>query len=186
MTPYQWILLAGAFGTIVIIWQNWLSFQDTRTQLENRLRERLNGRGDRKGKMAVAVDEIRLHELSRPAKLKWYFGLGIDTGSEIKVETNMNLDESVWEAVEKSFDQMDEVFPTVEFLGSYDSPEGETFLSILKIESCDESEIMRTVCAIPTVVDKMELNYELEESLSPAPFDVPDDYEEKVNRYVEE
>lgn len=180
MTPYQWILLAGAVGTFVIIWQNWLSFQDTRVDLENRLRERMKGRGNREGKVAASVDEVRVYELSRLAKLKWYLGRGIDSGVEVKVETNLNLDDSVWNKVEEMFDRSDIEFAEVEHLGTNPSPQGKTSLSVLRVDSTDESEIMEVVCAVPFIVNLMDLTLEPDANQSPMPFDLPDEYEEEL------
>jgi len=184
MTPFQWILLAGALGTFVIIWQNWLSFQDTRVDLENRLRERLKGRGSREGKLAASVDEIRIYRLSRWEKLKWYLGRGIDSGVEVKVETNLNLDESVWNRVEKMFDEVDAGFPEVEYLGTNQSPSGNTSLSVLRVDSTDESEIMEVVCAVPVIVSGMELSFDVDADQSPMPFDLPDEYEKELEKML--
>lgn len=182
INPYQLVLLAGACGTFVIIWQNWLSFRDTRIDLENRLRERLKGRGDTEGKIGVSVDEIRIHKLSRVSKLKWYLGRGIDSSVEVKIESNLNFDESVWNKVEKMFDQTqtETELPDVEFLYTHQSPDSQTSLSVLRIDSTDESEIMQVVCGVPRIVDMMDLKFEPDMDQSPVPFDLPDGYEENL------
>lgn len=186
MTPFQWVLLAGAVGTFVIIWQNWLSFQDTRVELENRLRDRLGGRGGKEGKIGISVDEIRIHKLSRWAKLKWYLGFGIDSSVEVKVQTNVHLTELVWEGVEEMFETVEVDLPEMEYLGADQSAEGSTSLSAIRINSTDESEIMQIVCAIPVVVDKMDLTFEIEGNQHPSPFNFNDQYQGDIEELMRE
>ncbi|ELZ96462.1 hypothetical protein C440_04923 [Haloferax mucosum ATCC BAA-1512] len=184
MTPYELVLFAGAMGTFVIIWQNWLSFRDTRVELENRLRERMKGRGNTVGRVAATVDEIRIYELSRVAKLKWYLGRGINSSVEVKVEMNASLDEEVWDAIEELFDPAKTAFPEVEYLGTMEVSGAQTVHSVLRIDSTDESEIMSVVSAIPMALDEMDLQFELAQSQSPTPFDIPDEFAEEFEEMM--
>lgn len=178
MTLFQWILLAGALGTFVIIYQNWLSFRDSRVEIEDRLRERLRGRGNRKGRVAVSVDEIRVRPLSRWQKLKWYLGWSIDSDVEVKLETNAVISDDMWKALEGLVSESDIDFPDFEHLQTIKSPQNQTALSVLRIDCVDEIEIMEVVCAIPVAINSLDPEISFESELSLSPYDMPDEYED--------
>lgn len=184
MNLYDLILLAGALGTFLIVWQNWLSFQDTRVDLENRLRERLKGRGGAQEQIKVSVDEIRIYQLSRRAKLKWYFGRGIDSGVEVKLNTNTHMEDTVGEKIEEMFEEIDIGGPEVEFLGTQESPGGKPSLPIFRIGSTDESEIMSVVCAVPIIISQMDLKLEIGTAQSPMPPNLPDEYQKDIDEMI--
>jgi hypothetical protein len=184
MTPYQWILLAGALGTFVIIYQNWLSFRDTQVEIEDRLRERLTGRGNGEGRVVVSVDEIRVRPLSRGQKLKWYLGWGINSEVEVKLETNAVISDEMWNALEEVLGQDDIDLVSFEHLQTNKSPQNQTGLSTLRINSVDESEIMEVVCGIPVAINSLDPEISFESEVSLSLYDMPDEYEDMLTEIV--
>jgi hypothetical protein len=167
MTPFEWVLLAGALGTFVIIYQNLLSFQDTRIELENRLRERLIGKGDMEGGFSAKVDDIRVNYLSKWGKLKWYLNLGIDSSTEVRIETNVVIEDEVWEAI------TDIMTDTVEgeHLNTESQAHKGTGRSAIRIDSTGEKDIMQFVCSIPAAINELDLDLKVHEDA-----DIPPSY----------
>lgn len=163
MTPFQYLLAAGAFGTFVVIYQNILTFQPTQVDLEDRLRDRLVGKGDVDGRISAKVDTIRVTPLSRRGKLKWYFKQGIDSSVEVWVETNVLIEDEVWDGIEEVVADTAEV----EHLETEVNEQKQTARSAIRIDTTDESEIMQVVCAIPYIIN--ELDWDVEPRLEQSP-----------------